>query len=420
MQKIIIDEPYKFVKPVRGKFWLKLFQLYVPHYLRKSHGLVSWKTIGKERLARSISQGHGIMLAPNHCRPCDPMLLGMVCKELKKPSYMMGSWHLFMQDDFYAKILPKVGVFSIYREGIDRESLKFAINALSEAERMLILFPEGIITRTNNRVNQLMEGTSFIARSAAKKRLSKGNKGKTVIHPVAIRYFFDGDIEETVSPVLDRIEHQLTWQPSSEKNLLERIDRIGNALLDLQEIQYFGKPQTGVMEERLHNLTERLLVPLEKEWLKTGCCDKSGDVVARVKKLRMAILPEMASGRVDDKERARRWKQLEDTYLAQQLYLYPPGYLGDNPEPEQILETVERLEEDMTDKVTVHAPLRAVIEIGDAIEVNPERDKSRDYDPLMEQVHETIHMMLEKNRMICSNSDKGIPNLIGQNIPIGN
>jgi 1-acyl-sn-glycerol-3-phosphate acyltransferase len=251
MQKVIIDEPYRFVKPERGTFWLKFFELYVPRYLRKSHGISKWETKGTERLQRSIKAGHSIMLAPNHCRPCDPMILGMICKQMKKPSYMMASWHLFKQGDFYAKILPKVGVFSIYREGVDRESLKFAINSLAEAERMLILFPEGIITRTNNHVHQMLEGTSFIARSAAKKRLSSEKGGKTVIHPVAIRYFFEGDIEKTVSPVLDRIERSLTWQTTPEKSLIERIEKIGHALLDLKEIEYFGSHQVGSFDERL-------------------------------------------------------------------------------------------------------------------------------------------------------------------------
>lgn len=399
MQKIIIDEPYKFVKPGRSTFWLKCFELYIPRYLRKNQGISSWEIIGKDRLLRSLKQGNSIMLAPNHCRPSDPMLLGMLCKEVKKRSYMMASWHLFMQGDVYAKILPKVGVFSIYREGVDRESLKFAINALTEAERMLVLFPEGIITRTNNRVNSLMDGTSFIARSAAKKRETNGESGKTVIHPIAIRYFFEGNLEETLSPVLDRIEQRLTWQPSPDKSILERVTKIGHALLDLKEIHYFGKPQDGHMEERLSNLIERILVPLEEEWLCESLRDKTDDVAARVKKLRMVILPDMSAGKVNEEERSRRWKQLEDTYLAQQLYLYPPDYLGDNPGNEQILETVERFEEDLTDKVTVHFPLRAVIEIGDAIEVEPKRDRSLDYDPLMEQVHKTINMMLDKNKV---------------------
>jgi hypothetical protein len=90
-----------------------------------------------------------------------------------------------------------------------------------------------------------------------------------------------------------------------------------------------------------------------------------------------------------------------------------------NPESERILETVERLEEDLTDKVTVHSPLRAVVEIGSAIEVSPERDKSLDYDPLMEQVHETIHMMLEKNRDIWDKPNTEIQGLQHKNIAMG-
>lgn len=398
MQNIIIDKPYRFVKPASGTFWLKLFEFFIPRYLRKNQGIVSWEIIGRERLQQSIDAGHGIMLAPNHCRPSDPMLLGMLCKEMGKPSYIMASWHLFMQGKLLSKLLPKLGVFSIYREGIDRDSIKFAIQALAEAKRMLILFPEGIITRTNNRLNPLMEGTSFIARSAAKKRCASGKPGKTVVHPIGIRYFFDGDLESTLSPVLDRIEKRLSWRISHDDEVRERINKIGLALLNLKEMEYFGKTQTGFIENRLEKLIYRILSPLEEEWMSNGLRNKAKDVSGRVKNLRMAILPDMVAGEITEVERKRRWGQLTDTYLAQQLYLYPPGYLGDDPAPEQILETVERFEEDLTDEVTVHFPLRAVIEIGDAIEVNPERDKMLTDDPLMEEIHQSIESILEKNR----------------------
>ncbi len=394
MQNIIIDKPYKFIKPGRSKFWLKLFELYIPHYLKKSHGIASWKITGKEHLLRSIERDCSIMLTPNHCRPSDPMLMGMLCKEMRQSSYIMASWHLFMQGDFYAKILPKVGVFSVYREGVDRDSIKFAINSLAEAERVLILFPEGIVSRTNNKLNHLMEGTSFIARGAAKKRESAGQAGKSVVHPIAIRYFFDGDIEEALSPVLTQMEKRLTWEASPGTPPKERIEKIAHALLGLKEINFFGTPQPGSVAERIANLIENILHLLEDEWLSNGHLDRSENVIARVKKLRMAILPDMAKGDISDQEKKRRWKQLSDIYLAQQLSLYPPGYLGDSPSPEELLETVERLEEDLTDKVTVHAPLRATIEIGEAIEVNPQRDKSLKTDPLMDEIENSISAML--------------------------
>ena len=396
MQNIIIDKPYKFVEPSRGKFWLKLFELYIPRYLKKSHGVVSWEIEGKEHLKNSISENCSIMLTPNHCRPADPMLLGMLCKEVGISSYIMASWHLFMQGDIYAKILPKVGVFSIYREGVDRESIKFAIKTLTEAERALVLFPEGVVSRTNNRLNNLMEGTSFIARGAAKRRATNGIKEKTVVHPVAIRYIFDGDLEKTLSPVLDTIETRLSWQKNSDASLKERIEKIGKTLLSLKEIEYTGKTSDAPLQTRINNLIETILNPLENEWLSNGYCDRSENVVARVKKLRMAILPEMTNKKIDKKEEERRWKQLADTYLAQQLSLYPPGYSGETPSPEELIETVERLEEDLTDKATIHSPMRAILKIGKAIEVNPEREKALKHDPLMEEIQKSITAMLQE------------------------
>ena len=92
------------------------------------------------------------------------------------------------------RVTRRAGAFSVYREGMDREALKCAVQILVEAKRPLVLFPEGVVSRTNDHVNHLMDGTVFIARNAAKQRLTNGGTGKVVIHPTAIRYFFEGNL----------------------------------------------------------------------------------------------------------------------------------------------------------------------------------------------------------------------------------
>src|SRR5262249_60823348 len=84
----------------------------------------------------------------------------------------------------------------------------------------------------------------------------------------------------------------------------------------------------------------------------------------RVRALRTAILPELVEGGLSDAERDRRWDQLARLYLAQRLSLYPPGYLEGHPSTERVLETVERLEEDLTDVATVHRPLAVTVSVG--------------------------------------------------------
>jgi hypothetical protein len=102
-------------------------------------------------------------------------------------------------------------VFSVYREGMDRDALKCAIQILVRARRPLVLFPEGVISRSNDRLNHLMDGTAFITRNAAKQRIGP-SEGKVVLHPAAIRYLFLGDVSRTLEPVLDEIERRLSWR----------------------------------------------------------------------------------------------------------------------------------------------------------------------------------------------------------------
>jgi len=235
-----------------------------------------------------------------------------------------------------------------------------------------------------------MEGPAFIARAAAKQR----KQGKVVIHPVFIRYFFEGDLRETVIPVVEEIERRLSWQPQTQLPLRDRIGKVGDALLSLKEMEYFQAKQAGTFRERLQRMLDHLLVPLENQWT-AGRHD--GDVMARVKRLRSAILPDMVAGDLTDDERSARWRHLADVYLVQQLHCYPGDYF-ENLTPERILETVERYEEDLTDVARPHYPIRAIITVGDAIEVGATRERSQESDPVTTEVRRQLEAMLESTK----------------------
>jgi len=143
----------------------------------------------------------------------------------------------------------------------------------------------------------------------------------------------------------------------------------------------------------MERLIEHLLLPLEEEWLGQR---QQGSVIPRIKSLRMKILPGMVRREVDEDERQRRWKQLADLYLVQQISCYPPQYLSKFPSRDRILETLQRFEEDLTDQVQVQGALKVVIEIGEAIEVSSERDRQAEVDPLMHQVETSLQGMLDE------------------------
>ncbi|MFP6576761.1 MAG: 1-acyl-sn-glycerol-3-phosphate acyltransferase [Pirellulaceae bacterium] len=395
MQNIIIEKPYKFRPPCRGTIWSSLIQhcnLFT-RFLRRKEGVVDHEVRHLDRLLKSLQAGHGILITPNHSRNADPLVMGWITKAAKCHVYAMASWHLFNQDWFTSWAIHKMGGFSVYREGIDRQAINMAVDILNTAERPLVIFPEGAVTRTNDQLHALLDGVAFIARSAAKRRRRRSADLKVVVHPVALKYFLEGDLNVVADEVLTRIEKRLSWRPQRELPLMSRVGKVGMALLSLKELEYFESIQEGSLEQRLDRLIQRLLVPLEEEWFGKS---QQGSVIPRIKALRMKVLPEMVRGEVDEEERQRRWKQLADLYVVQQISCYPPDYLSKFPSRDRIFETLERFEEDLTDQVQVHGSLKVVIDIGEAIEVSPDRDRSLKSDPLMNQLETQLQGMLDE------------------------
>ncbi len=163
---VVLDRPYQFVPPHRGDWWPSFIQKFhiVDWFLKKKEGVVGHECRGLEHWEASKGRGDGILLAPNHCRYADPLVLGWPSRHLDQHVHAVASWHLFNQGSFDAFAIQKMGGFSLNREGTDRASLNAAIQILTEARRPLILFPEGATNRTNDVLKPLLDGVAFIAR----------------------------------------------------------------------------------------------------------------------------------------------------------------------------------------------------------------------------------------------------------------
>jgi 1-acyl-sn-glycerol-3-phosphate acyltransferase len=393
MQKVVIDEPYQFVPPVYSEWWPTLLRFYLRRYLRTSYGVHSVECRNVERLKASLAAGHSILLAPNHSNMADPMVLGVLGMEADCHLFAMASWHVFKQSRFQTFMTRRMGAFSVLREGNDRQAIETAIDILISRRRPLIVFPEGAITRHNDLIAEMMDGPSFIARQVAK-RLKRENKpGGVVIHPVATRYAFLGDLAAAITPDLEALEMRLSWQPQRPLSLVDRIGKLGDAMLSLKEIEFLGASRGGNLYERADKLVEEVLSRLEADWHIT---DSSGNAMARVKRLRTAILPDMVAGRVTVEERDRRWRDLAAAYYVQQISHYPRDYiLREKNLPERVVETVERLQEDFTDVATLHRPFHAVIQVGEAISVGTQRLRDEAGDPIMAEVRHQLQAMID-------------------------
>ena len=390
MQEILIEKPYEFTPPYTAH-WPQRILTRLGKFkglLRKHHGVVVHECRNVDRLKTSINAGHGIMLTPNHPRTADPIAMYHLCREVPMSMYTMASWHLFNQHWFTTLMIRVMGAFSVNREGLDRKAVDYAIDVLVKGERPLLIFPSGTTSRINDRLMAFMEGPAFIARTAAKRR-EKVDGGKVVVHPIAIKYLFNGDLDRACKPVLTAIEERLSWTPTPNVPLVDRIIRVGNALLTLKELEYdLPTDHSLTLRQRQDKMVDHLLHELEEEWLGEH---SSKGIQTRVKALRMKIFPEMTrSDTLDENERARRWRHLARTYLAQQIACYPDNYVVELPSVDRILETVEKFEEDLFGKCRIHGKLKVIIDVGEAIEVSPKRQRGVATDPLMVAIRDQL------------------------------
>jgi hypothetical protein len=234
-----------------------------------------------------------------------------------------------------------------------------------------------------------MDGISLIARAASKRRETLSLAGSVAIHPVAIKYLLLTDAEPSLHCVLDEIEARFCWQ-RRDLPLVERIVKVGEALLALKELEYLGRVQKGEFDERLQQLIDHILDRLEMKWLDSR---RQPNFMGRVKALRAAILQEMLALESPPEDREARWRDLSEIYFAVQLSSYPPFYVRSNPTPERLTETVERFEENTTDKTRVHGRWHVILQIGEPIMVDSNRQGSQAC--LSKRLQETVQQMLD-------------------------
>ncbi|MFQ3592508.1 MAG: 1-acyl-sn-glycerol-3-phosphate acyltransferase [Gemmataceae bacterium] len=377
-------QPYRFVPPYRSTFWYMLSRGYVTRTLRKEHGVTQLHVEGLDHLRESLSRQAGILLTPNHCRGADPMAVGLMAGQLRQAVYFLASSHLFRQGRLRAWLLRRLGSFSIWREGPDREAIKESARILASAERPLVLFPEGTWFRRNDEVMPLQEGLTLIARQAAKQ-----SSRPLVVHPVGLAYWALRDPTTAVEARLAALERRLGWAVQSA-DVVTRLERLGSAFLAVREIEFLGKPRDGSIDERLAFLVACLTERLERQYL--GRCYE-GWALERIRRVRQHLTRQLLESSARERREAIR-RDLDVLLLAENLNAHSLGYLTTRPTHERLIETVQRIEETLLD---IEPP--PVVPLGVSVGVGPALDlRASSWE--MERLREAIQQQVNRLRQM--------------------
>lgn len=322
--------------------------------------------------------------------------MGWLSRQTKVHLFGMASWHLFNTNAFEKFALRRMGAFSIFREGNDRQAIETGIQILLDAKRPLMLFPEGTTNRTNDLLKPLLEGVTFIARTAAKKR-AKAGLGKVVIHPVGLKYLCLGDTWRWADEQLRQLEIALSWQPApsnlNSQDLLGRLLRVSEAYLALKEIEHTGKASAGNLRPRRDALIESLLGKSESN---LGLEREPDDGVRdRVRRIRTAASTQFFALDPTTRDAGPYLRDAEAADLAQFLLSFPDEYLLPGQVTDtRVVETIQRIQEAIHGKVRETMPMKVVIDVDEAIEVPAERGPRGETDPLLCQIDTRLRTML--------------------------
>ncbi len=361
-----VGRRYRFVPPLFGTLVPRMLQSALPWYLNRKYGIAQWEVRGVEKLRASIDAGHGVLIAPNHSKDSDSVAVGLISIPSGSYLHIMAGWHVLLESRFQSWVIRHSGGFSVSREGADRQAVRTAIDLVARASRPLVIFPEGYVTRTTDQLETLQEGVGLIARKAAGRR-AKEMGGQVVIHPTVFKYQFKGDLSVAARPMLADLEERFGLAQNNLP-LVQRLERARKAYMATLELKVLDAEQTGSLSDRIPQLIEALLAPLEQEWKRASSVT---NVYERVRRLRTAILGRSLECPPTGKEADQLRRQLIDCTLALHLACGDPTPMTDGPTAEHFMETLDALEEDTRGSIRVNRPWRLVIDIGDAIPVNP-------------------------------------------------
>ena len=357
------QKPYEFCPPRYAPWFRPVLHLFSALFLRHRFKVRTVSIRGAEPVVQLVRQGQSVLVTPNHADHADPSLLVHVGRRYGLTFHFMAAREGFERSRIRRFILQHSGAFSVDREGADLASIRTAMNLLRECRYPLVIFPEGEIYHHHEELDLLNEGVATILLRAAEK-LPPGKRSYAI--PAAIHITQDPAVSTTFPSRMDALERRITWKTKSHLPIVDRIYRLGSALLSVKEEEFMGAAQQGDLVKRIQSLQHHLVEGVER---KHGLKPESATIPVRIKALRHAIrqklnavtpspFPDAQSDLYDD---------LEKVFTAQQLYSYPGQYLRLHPTNDRIAETLFKLEEDVLELERYPVPRDAEVTFGEPI-----------------------------------------------------
>jgi len=363
---------------------LRLFQRVLPGLLRRICGVVA-VDIPDEDIGRLRAlAGERLLLAPNHPTNDDPALLFALSKAAGMPFYYLCCREAFDHLlGLWGWIIQRLGAYSVVRGTTDRDSFRTTRALLAAPAGKVVIFPEGEMHSQNDTLLPFHAGVVQLAFWALEDLHKAGDPAASVsLLPVALRYFFTEDMTAAIDEALARLERAVR-PPDADTEAMPaapyaRMRRVGVGMLEVMEAEYGLKTKPAGDES---DLTPRMNA------LKSLLLDRAAGLIGvplppdatLPERMRLLINAVYAvthdeavprspyQARVHRQQAARAAPLLSDLNRVANWIAVQDNYVRARPTPERMADTLRRLEIEAFGKASLHGPRRALVRVGEPI-----------------------------------------------------
>ena len=387
--------------PPQPNLWLIRFCQFLLPWVARWFYKMSVEIDERDLQKLAAIQTERIVFLPNHVMLPDWITIGFISKNMTGTFYYLAAYESFQ--GIVGKFLQQLGVYSVKRGMADRTSIAYTLELLRQPQTRLVIFPEGGCSYQNDTVMPFRPGAIQLPFQAIKKMAkSAEDLPSFYLVPVSLKYKYVGDMTTVIEQTFSNLESALNISKKSEDNYQRLRDISERILINLEKEYGIESQEIAGKEwnERIEKLKKYALENCEQQLDITPA--KNTPIRERVYRIQYA-LNSLAESQLPERGYWNYRSIYKTTVRLLNFNAIYDGYVADAPTPERFMDTLTRLEREVfeTDQPPPKALRKAYIRIGDPIDLKNhfqayQKNKITTIETLRKQVQEIVQQNLQK------------------------
>lgn len=413
-------KPFTFYPPKTSPFWVGLAKLRIRRVIRRQLKVTQIDISAADLDRLRQLKGQRCLLTPSHSGGFEPHIILYLSKLLDDIYNYVAAVEVFEQAPINRWLMPRLGVYSIVRGAVDRQSFATTRELLAEGKRWLVIFPEGHAIGQNSTLAPFQEGVIQLAFKGFEDARATDPHAHLYCIPIAIKYVYLEDMHDEIDHSLARLEAAVHSRAPTTNSASSQTEKASLAASTVQ-------PRSR--SDRLRHIAEVMLVANEKARdVKVDPAASMNDRIQNLKSLvaakierQLGITPNERQSLLDriramfnvvdrivlDEPSAPEYEQrlaLERQQMARTLYddlwrllqfvaIYD-GYVRESMTVERFMDVLGLLEQEIFKTRRTWGPRKAIVKVGHPIDL---KDHAPAYDQNKRDAVQFINTQLERD-----------------------